>query len=939
LSTSDKTASVNLYYTNARSLPGKIDELRAIAAVQKPDIILICETWTNPEVSNAELTVDGYNLEVDLRKDREDTLNGIGGGLLIYTKYGIKIRKNERFEHINFNQFSSFVILAKKPVEIIMIYRPPNSGHNNMEELCQLIETAAENTVLIGDFNVPEIDWANEKSGTRAKSLLEAVKLTDMHQLVNFATHDRGNILDLVLTNCCERILSVEDAGKLGNSDHTALNIELEIRTELGSKSIKKQNWNRADFSSIRNKLRETDWSGLLTGTAEEDWLKFKIVIDECVTCFVPLRTVHHTDQPRWINRDIIKLIRKKKAAWKQFRLYGTAESSSNYKRLEKEVKDKIRKSKRRMERELTMKEDRNGRNFANYIKSKTKSKTGIGPLKDDENRVVTDDKGMAQILNKFFTSVFTSEDMVSLPTIGAETEETLSNITITRDLIVRKIDKLRKESAPGPDNIHPHFMKETKIEISEPLMTIYRKSIDTGIVPEDWKTARVTPIFKKGTKTQACNYRPVSLTSVPCKILEGLIKDEMMKHLQDNNLIRDSQHGFIQGRSCATNLAVFMDKMTKIIDEGSNADIFYLDFAKAFDKVPHERLIIKLEAKGVTGKVKNWIREWLKDRSQWVVVGNESSEKSPVESGVPQGTILGPPLFTIHIDDIDLEALLAEILVKFADDTKGAKEIKSEEDGKKLQSIFDNLYAWSQKWGMEFNIPKCKIMHVGRTNPQYKYNMNGEEISVVQEEKDIGVIVQNTLKPGKQVEKAANLAAAVLRQIQRNFHYRDRRVFVNLYKQYVLPHLEFSSPVWAPWTVAEKEKLEQVQRRAVKMVAGIKATDYEGRCREIGLQTLEQRRKMADLSLVHGIVNGRGGMKFETMFEKAENRPGARTRQTQGKDNLKIPMARNETRRNFFTVRVAQEWNSLPDTLKEINESKKFKRALKSHMENGGRS
>jgi ribonucleases P/MRP protein subunit RPP40 len=381
------------------------------------------------------------------------------------------------------------------------------------------------------------------------------------------------------------------------------------------------------------------------------------------------------------------------------------------------------------------------------------------------------------------------------------------------------------------------------------------------------------------------------------------------------------------------------MDKMTKIIDEGSNADIFYLDFAKAFDKVPHEKLIVKLEAKGVTGKVKKWIREWLKNRSQWVVIGNEKSEKSPVESGVPQGTILGPPLFTVHIDDIDLEALVAELVVKFADDTKGAKEIRSEEDSKQLQTIFDNLYAWLKKWDMEFNIPKCKIMHVGRTNPKYKYNMNGEELSVIEEEKDIGVTVHNSLKPNRQVEKTANLAAAVLRQIQRNFHYRDRKVFVNLYKQYVLPHLEFSSPVWAPWTSTDKEKLEQVQKRAVRMVAGLEATDYEERCREISLLTLEKRRQMADLALVHGIVNGRRGMKLGPMFEKAENRPGARTRQTQGKDNLKIPMARNEIRRNFFTVRVTHDWNSLPDSLKEIKESKNFKRALKIYMETGGRS
>jgi hypothetical protein len=279
----------------------------------------------------------------------------------------------------------------------------------------------------------------------------------------------------------------------------------------------------------------------------------------------------------------------------------------------------------------------------------------------------------------------------------------------------VKKIETLRKDSAPGPDNIHPHLMRETKNEMAIPLNIIFRKSLDTGQVPSDWRTARVTPIFKKGIKTLASNYRPVSLTSVPCKILEGLIKDNLMQHLTDNNLLNSSQHGFIPGRSCATNLTIFMDKVTKIIDEGSNADIFYLDFAKAFDKVPHEKLVIKLESKEITGKVKRWIKNWLTDRSQRVVLGKEESESSKVESGMPQGTILGPPLFTIHIDDIDIEMLLAELAVKFADDTKGVKRIESEQDRNKLLTVFDNLYAWSLKWGMEFNVAKCKVMHVGR--------------------------------------------------------------------------------------------------------------------------------------------------------------------------------------------------------------------------------
>jgi hypothetical protein len=210
--------------------------------------------------------------------------------------------------------------------------------------------------------------------------------------------------------------------------------------------------------------------------------------------------------------------------------------------------------------------------------------------------------------------------------------------------------------------------------------------------------------------------------------------------------------------------------------------------------------------------------------------------------------------------------------------------------------------------------------------------------LSTVEEEKDIGVLVHNSLKPAKHCEKAANMAGAVLRQIQRNFHYRDRKVFVNLYKQYVIPHLEFASPAWAPWTVADIEKLENVQKKAVRMVAGLASNTYEDRCREINIKTLAARRKMNDLVLVHGFINGRGGMSIDGLFEKFEEREGARTRQAAGTNNLKTKQARTEIRKNSFTVRVVKEWNGLPEDLKKCTDRNRFKRALKNHLGNGGR-
>ena len=297
------------------------------------------------------------------------------------------------------------------------------------------------------------------------------------------------------------------------------------------------------------------------------------------------------------------------------------------------------------------------------------------------------------------------------------------------------------------------------------------------------------------------------------------------------------------------------------------------------------------------------------------------------LSQGSPKGQSSNPHLFTIFIDDLDDYAELIDMLAKYADDSQGLQEIKGIED-RTLHRLMD----WAKDWGMEFNVDKCKIMHVGRNNPQFEYSMGGTTLRAVEEEKDIGVTIHNSLKPSRHCKKIADTANAVLRQLTRNFHFRDRHIFKKLYTQYVRPHVEFASPAWSPWNEADKEIIEKVQMKAVKMISGLSGSSYKEKCLELGLETLEERRKQQDLLQTYKICNGKDRVRPEILFKKIGDHPERNTRYTSDPLNITGSRARLDIRKNSYAVRAVTDWNNLTNEAKSSRSVAVFKNAIKSH-------
>ena len=874
---------------------------------------------------------------------RADRTGARGGGALLYLSDSLGPAREIHSNDGNMEE-SIWCVIDKPQGErwiIALVYRSPTSPEENNIKLLENIkgilrEHKPSHFLLFGDFNLPTINW---ETGTcpggetsMPQRFLDTINDSFLTQHVLGNTRFRGNQqsrLDLIFSNEEEMIDSIEKVSPPGRSDHMGLKWNFIVRGKVKKDSAPQERFQftKGNYEEMNKELRDTDWDSTLGNeSVETQWTTFKEKLIELSEKHIPKRKAKTKYKNPWCNRELKNELKKKNTQFQKYRRTKSAEDQEAYihqRNIACNLNQKLRK---KYERKLMDEYKENPRQFYAYVRRNQKVKVGISKLKKENGSETLDDKEVVEELNSFFSSVFTREGDGAIPPFPRTQAPELNDLKIEEEEIYKTLSTLNEWKAMGPDGIHPAVLKNCSSELAKPLRKIFQDTIEQGRIPTDWKRANVTPIFKKGQRTQASNYRPVSLTSQTCKVMEKIINKKLQEHITANNLLCQNQHGFTKGRSCLTNLLMALENWTKEIDQGNDVDVIYLDFAKAFDSVPHKRLLRKLQGYGINGKLLAWIQDFLQGRQQRVIYNDEASEWTHVMSGVPQGSVLGPTLFILYV--MDIPEVIGSNVDMFADDTKIYRVVRNDSDAELLQKDINNLVEWSNKWMMKFNVSKCKHMRISRNSQDPEYFMDGgnglQRLESIDKEKDLGVYVSNNMKVGNQCTEAANKANRALGLVNRTFKYHNPRSFTNLYKSYVRPHLEFAVQTWSPYLKKDIRILEKVQRRATRLIHGLEGLTYEDRLERTGLYSLECRRQRGDLIETFKILKGLEEIRADKLFTLSQY-PSTRG----GPLKLFKERSRTEIRKNFFSQRSVNLWNSLPENIKETKTVVSFKASL----------
>jgi len=881
-----------LFAFNARSLTNRKRRADTLAAIEnsEADIICVTETWLSADHGDHEIIPNDFAV---FRNDRKNCRRASGGTLIAVRPH----LQPRRLKNLEGDAEIVWVELKIGNLNILLgsAYRKPNAPTNYNDKLIASLDKAAEvkhlfdACVLTGDFNL-KVNWrqnpplAGEAPAPEFLSTFSELALTQLVTDATRTTASTSNILDLALCDAPALITSARVVP--GTSDHDAIQLDFAVQQKVPSKVREIFDFKKVDWLALQQKLadkfRAISFAGVQIDRAWEMWLQtYWQTLEENV----PMKRARPSKQncAPWMTNELRSNMRNRDKIFAKWQKHKSQPARAEFLAARKQVQKAIRLARDKWMWDLGRGPGGN-KFFWDFVKTKSKISPSASVFKvNGEN--VSEPERVAAAFSEIFVRNFNTATnyfpfMRRLP--PGPPPPLLCEMSVNTANVYHKLQQIKVNSGPGPDGVQAEVLHKCAAALAPSLSCLYNCSLEQGALPAGWKTAAVVPIPKSGDKSCLENYRPISMTSLVGKAMEKLVRDKIQHFMDENKIIPDCQHGFRAKRSCTTLLCKTLDKWASVVDQksGTHVHAITLDWKKAFDRVPFDRLLSKLSHYGVEGKILRWIESFLKGRTQFVSYKGAKSELRDVASGVIQGSVLGPLLFNIYVADLPTAAV--SDLVQYADDATLWREIKSAADVEQLQDDLDSIAAWCAVNGMELNATKSHVMDITRAKTPLRtaYTVGGTILEYSGTERILGVHVSSDLRWNAHTDIARGKAAKVLSFAARNLHGCTPRVKKLAYQTMVKPLMFYGTPAWHPSTQTNVAKFERVQKRALRFVYGRHIPEAP----KTELLTVPQQLAYNDLTFFRKCLDG---------------------------DTKMDAMAR------ITTGRVMSRWNSLPSALK----------------------
>ncbi|CAF4867365.1 unnamed protein product [Pieris macdunnoughi] len=941
--------SLTLFYQNVRGLRTKSNEFYQNLLTCTFDVILITESWLNSSFYDNELCSDEYQM---FRRDRskETSSKNIGGGLLIYVSRYLKAYERAEWNCNSVETLwitiphNSLAVNDRRSLHIGLVYIPPDSMQAERLEtfissFSHIMDTnISDNFIIVGDFNLPNINWTPLgpillKKGTSkiqnvSEIFLNEINISGLKQH-NVSSNSSNNVLDLILSNVSIDSSTTDMALVKPDIYHPCLKIDATdlVLCKTIPKAQIKYNFRRANYEDINKALSNIDWvKVLIGGTIDEVTGSFYVILDKIISSFVPKsRSIGRSKFPIWYSSSLKHIIKDKLKAHKRWKTYRNPRDYDEFSLLRARQKLVSKKCFDMYEKSIQNNLSKDPKALWSYLRNKRQCSPGYPNTMILGDEVYYTEADACEGFNRFFKSVFQHPDdsynLQHLP----ESDYTCNQVVLTEDEVCRELKSLNINKGSGSDGIPSIFLQKCYRQLSKPLTNIFNQSLNVFCsFPSKWKEAHIVPIHKKGSRNKIEHYRPISILNSFGKLFEKLVNKTLSPLILRQ--LPHQQHGFTKNRSTVSNLTVFTEYILKGMDEGEQIDAIYTDFEKAFDRVDHVILLHKLLALGIRGDLYRWIKSYVTNRRQAVVMGGHRSTFINVTSGVPQGSILGPLLFNAYLYDIQNCFKYSEYLM-FADDKKIFLKIKSIENCVQLQQDLSRLEIYYKRNKLSLNIGKCSKITFTRKHKkiQFCYKIRDTTIKQVNLVGDLGILLDDKMSFSEHIDNITEKAYKQLGFVKRVCKsFRNIKCIKCLYFAFVRSTLEYACTVWSPTYKKYIEAIENIQIKFLKFLSFKdfqKYSSYIDSCKYFGIESLECRRKQYDLIFLHAICNGLIDCPDLLPLLLFHAPSSHNTRQTQ---LFKIPRFNSNYLRNSVMHRIPSDYNRNYQQIEIFNVSKK---------------